>query len=221
MNEPALGVNQLNQKRVFKHNGPQGFPDDFAFRMIDIKEVVLSHLVQRILGIPTLPYEDAVLQSDERELQGISTPYIPGLFTLLTESVDRISNPDEAVAGAVAMAWFGDLDFLNDSNVWILPDGKALVACDFGMTLGSGVVLDGWPLGNRTVLQTFAQPHNVEPVLKIIRDLQDCQISNALEEIGRSTLHDWKPDFAESFLPTLLANRDELRKSNPFSKIYS
>lgn len=224
INKPIIGKDENGNKVVFKHNKLGIFqrvcpPNEM--RMRDVKEVVASHIMADEFNLPTVTYQEGhIIDENGKRHDGIVCNFIEGLRTLEDTPVSEIKNPDQAVQQSIVKGWMGDWDIIkNDSNVWILPDGRA-VSADFGFSIADGITDFKIPNANEKVMRAFSKPENVDPIVNKIKNLSDKEIRAMVHRAGSRNIHDWNDKIEKQFTDILIRNRDRLKKNNPFDNYY-
>ncbi|MEW6280078.1 MAG: hypothetical protein AB1758_15720 [Candidatus Eremiobacterota bacterium] len=208
MNRPRIGHLDSGQPVVFKANR-DGWMDDTPFGTgaeQDRAEVLASHLLVDVLGLEGLPSYPA--RSSEGNV-GTYTHLVEGMKTYAECSLDKIANPDSAVAQLVARDWLGDWD-ANATNFGVTPDGR-LVSFDFG-----GAMMRGLPVVRRRayteIMDAYGTPERVGPICSKILALSDSQIDAAVTRVGRSLVPDWSSELREHYTSVLIHNREAIRE---------
>lgn len=221
-NAPVLGYAVMrgkNRKVVFKQE-INSRSDDQAMLNDHIKAVVASRIMKK-LGAPTVLYYPARMQvGSEPPKEGIISEYIDCQNLYEDPSLlEKITNPDDAVRASIVSAWLGNSDaILNEGNVWVRPDGKAVFG-DYGYAFRHRVTALGLPKTNLKLMERYATKENVEPIVHQIASLTYDQIHVMVEEAGKSTWG-WNKAIAREITDKLVNNRNELRQHNPFACFY-
>lgn len=229
VNKPMRATTEDGQDVVFKHNDVSGYgafgrliPPSVK-RMLDVKEIVLSHISHDDFKLPGATYREAyVLDAQGHRQEGIISDWMPGIETLHDAPVTDIKDGDLAVREAVVKGFLGDADTTKplSSNVWIVkPTGQPIVG-DFGNAGQRGVSVLGVPRANQQVMWKFANDHNVEPAVEEIRNLSDEQIKAMVDRAGSKYVHDWSPRYSRKISTVLIHNRNQLERHDVFARYY-
>lgn len=224
VNKPQKAEGEDGKLYAAKNNGPGlGFrilPEkQDASRKRDVKEIVASHILTDYFGLPGVPYREGA-PDDGGNVRNISE-FLPGITPLIQSSISSVKNPDQAVAETIVRGWMGDWDnVFNSSNFWVKPDGTA-VSGDFGNSILHGITSFGMPRANMKIMSAFAKPSNVYPITDKIKNLSDDEIRGMVSDIGKKWVHDWDFKIEGEISNTLIENRDQLRKNNPFDHYFS
>ncbi len=193
------------------------------------KEVVASHILIDGFKLQGVPYQEGLVQKKEGHLEkAVICPYIPELSTLCETSINKIKNPDEAVAQSIVKGWIGEWGtILNNSNVFVKKDGTVL-AGDFGEAFRKGIsfrpipvaLFKGFPKANFTIMNHYANSSNVKDVSKKIKKLSDDEIRGMVHQYGTQYTSFWNQKLEDRLTQVLIQNRDELKKKNIFENFY-
>lgn len=184
--------------------------------MDNVREIVASHIVAEEFGMPTLTFQQGVLVADGQRTEKVLSPLRNDFQTLESASVKSIKNGDQAVALCILLGWLGDWDTtFNDSNIWVRNDG-VLMGADYGYSLRPGIQAAGVPFANTRVMREFATPENVRQITDRICSLTDQDIEGMVERQGGRWIQDWSEEKSQQMSSALIANRDQLRKKNPY-----
>lgn len=225
INKPIIGTDEKGNKVVLKHNTLGIFARVYPkseMRERDVKEIVASHIMADEFNLPTVTYREGyVIDDNGQRKDGIVCDFCEGLRTLENTSTKEIKNPDQAVEQSIVKGWMGDWDIIkNDSNVWILPDGKA-VAADFGFALFDGITDFKVPNANEKVMTDLSKPANVDPIVNKIKNLSNEDIKGMVHRVGTKNIRDWNDKREKEMTDVLIRNRDRLKKDNPFDNYYN
>lgn len=189
------------------------------------REIVASHILADEFKLPAVTYEQGRIagkSGEPREM--VVSKFVPGLSTLWETPVEKIKNPDEAVAQCIVRGWMGDKDIIvNNSNIWITKEGKALagdfgnafrkkIAVNFGKKKGTFEI----PKANLEVMRAFATFSNILPVTEKIKNLSDEDIQKMVHKAGIQHVHGWNLKLENKLTDILIYNRNRLRKRDPF-----
>ena len=150
-------------------------------------------------------------------MRGTCTPWMEGALTLLEFPASRISNPDEAVAVLIWREFLGDGD-INGTNLLVQVETGRLYAIDLDKAFQG--VFPVKSSGFRDVMERYASPENVEPVLEQIRSMDSAKISALLDQVGPEALENWSGDMKNEVLTSLLLHREVLLRENPYARYY-
>ena len=220
--DPKFGLNRPMMARsvdgtlmVAKRNSGEVVGRDEA--MLRDQHGVLASQLMVALGMPCLPSREARWQTEDGWIRGTCSPWMEGALTLLEFPASRISNPDEAVALLIWREFLGDGD-INGTNLLVQVETGRLYAIDLDKAFQG--VFRVKSSGFRDVMERYASPKNVEPVLEEIRSMDSDQISALLARVGPEALDGWSDEKKDEVLTCLLRNREELLRGNPYAHYY-
>ena len=229
VNKPVKATTEAGETVVLKHNDVAGFgplsrviPESVK-RMLDVKEIVLSHICKDEFELPGATYREAyVIHPDGHRTDGIISDWIDGVGTLRSEPVESFKDGDLAVKENIVKGFLGDPDTTKplSSNVWVIKATGQPICGDFGNAGQRGITTLGVPRANQQIMWKFARSENVDPVVKQIRNLSDQQVRDMVARAGEKYVHDWTPQQADKISSVLIGNRDRLRKDNVFAHYY-
>jgi hypothetical protein len=190
-------------------------PDQNA-RKENVHEIVASHIMADEFKLPSLTFQEGFLNVGGQRVEKILSPLCTDIRTLEDAKVTDIKDGDTAVALTIVQGWMGDWDStFNDSNVWVKNDGQPM-GSDYGYALNPGVKAAGIPFANRKIMQAFATQENVTAITDKITSLSDKQINEMVDRVGKKWIHDWSADQHKQISGALIANRDAIKKHNPY-----
>ena len=194
-----------------------GLHPDHDTRTENIHEIVASHIVADEFKMPSLTFQEGYLVNGDQKIEKVLSPLRSDFQTLEHASVKSVKDGDAAVALTVLQGGLlGDWDStFNDSNVWVRNDG-VLMGADYGYAMAPGIECVGVPYANIKVMKEFATEENVKAITDKITNLSDEEIHGMVDRVGRRWIHDWSPKMEADMSSTLIANRDALKKDNPF-----
>ena len=220
--DPKFGLNRPMMARsvdgtlmVAKRNSGEVVGRDEA--MLRDQNGVLASQLMVALGMPCLPSREARWQTEDGWVRGTCSPWMEGALPLLEFPASRISNPDEAVALLIWREFLGDGD-INGTNLLVQVETGRLYAIDLDKAFQG--VFRVKSSGFRDVMERYASPKNVEPVLEEIRSMDSAQISALLDRVGPEALEGWSHEKKVEVLTCLLRNREELLQGNPYAHYY-
>jgi hypothetical protein len=194
------------------------------------KEIVASHILADDFKIPAVTYSQGLIEhANGKTEKTIVSKFVPGLSTLWETPVKKIQNPDEAVKQCIVRGWMGDKDIIvNNSNIWITREGKA-IAGDFGNAFRKKIAVNFGkrkgkfeiPKANLKVMRAFATCANVNPISEKIKNLSDDQIKVMVHKAGSQHVQGWNQNLEDKLTGILIYNRDQLRKRNPFEDFFT
>ncbi|MHB2020832.1 MAG: hypothetical protein ACYCW6_28165 [Candidatus Xenobia bacterium] len=183
----------------------------------NIREIVASHIMADEFHLPTLTFQEGYFNHNGQKEEKILSPLTTGFHTLEEVPVTAIKDGDTAVALTVVDGWMGDWDStFNDSNFWVKANGSPM-GSDYGMALEPGIQEDGVPFANRKIMTQFATRENVKAISDKITGLSDQDIHDMVARQGSKWIHDWNPQMEQDVSSALIANRDALKKHNPYT----
>lgn len=195
-----------------------GIYPDHNTHMDNVREIVASHIVADEFGMPTLTFQQGFLVEGDKRTEKVLSPMRNDFDTLEHASVSSVKDGDKAVGLSILLGWMGDWDSTyNDSNMWVRKDGT-LMGADYGYSLKPGISAAGLPFANVKVMKHFATSQNVRAMTDRIAGLSDASIREMVERQGSKWIEDWSPAMSSSMSDALIANRDEIRKDNPYLK---
>ena len=215
LNRPMMARSADGTLMVAKRNSKEFVGKDEA--MLRDRNGVLASQLMMALGLPCIPSREARWQTEDGWVRGTCTPWMEGALTLLEFPASRISNPDEAVAVLIWREFLGDGD-INGTNLLVQVETGRLYAIDLDKAFQG--VFPVKSSGFRDVMERYASPENVEPVLEEIRSMDSVRISALLDRVGPEALESWSAELKDEVLTGLLRNRAALLSGNPYARYY-
>lgn len=215
LNRPMMARSAGGTLMVAKRNSDEVVGEDEA--LLRDRNGVLASQLMVALGLPCLPSREARWQSEDGLVRGTCSPWMEGALTLLEFPASRISNPDEAVAVLIWREFLGDGD-INGTNLLVHEETGQLYAIDLDKAFQG--VFPVKSSGFRDVMERYATPENVEPVLEEIRSMDSVKISALLDRVGPEALGSWSDEMKDKVLTNLLRNRAALLQGNPYARYY-
>ncbi|MCA9777047.1 MAG: hypothetical protein KC800_10035 [Candidatus Eremiobacteraeota bacterium] len=215
LNRPMMARSADGTLMVAKRNSKEFVGKDEA--MLRDRNGVLASQLMMALGLPCIPSREARWQTEDGWVRGTCTPWMEGALTLLEFPASRISNPDEAVAVLIWREFLGDGD-INGTNLLVQVETGRLYAIDLDKAFQG--VFPVKSSGFRDVMERYASPENVEPVLEEIRSMDSVRISALLDRVGPEALESWSAELKDKVLTGLLRNRAALLSGNPYARYY-
>lgn len=219
INKPVKVTTATGEMFVAKSNTLGAFaalhPDQDA-RKENVHEIVASHIMADEFHLPSLTFQEGVLNHNGERVPKILSPLVGDFKTLEEAKVTDIKDGDTAVAITIVQGWMGDFDStFNDSNVWVRNNGQPM-GSDYGYALNKGIKAAGIPFANVKIMKAFATRENITAITDKITSLSDQQIHDMVERQGKKWISDWGPARHDEIASALIANRDQLKKKNPY-----